>query len=55
MPNTAGLDADFRIQAGKYFADYPELVRKIDRKMKPADILAIVKEYNDRALKGKKT
>jgi len=56
MPNTAGLDADFRTKASEYFADYAALVKKIeDQKMKLTDILAIVKEYNSWASsKGKK-
>jgi hypothetical protein len=55
MPNTAGLDADFRTQVSKYFADYPALVKKIqDQKMKLGDIGSIVEEYNNWASKGRK-
>ncbi|HYC85129.1 MAG TPA: hypothetical protein VEB86_07895 [Chryseosolibacter sp.] len=55
MPNTAGLDADFRSKTSKYFADYPALAKKIeDQKMKLTDVLTIVKEYNSWASARKK-
>jgi hypothetical protein len=56
MPNTAGLDADFRTSAVKYFQDYPALAKKIeDQKMKLEDVGSIVEEYNKWASsKGKK-
>ncbi|MGV8964588.1 MAG: hypothetical protein ACOH2V_14570 [Candidatus Saccharimonadaceae bacterium] len=46
-PTVFGLNNTFRVFASKYFADYPELVKRIDKKeFSHDDVEKVVKIYN---------